>query len=180
MKFWKRVLILIGSIRALTVIILFINPHFSEALTLLCDGIDSMIAYKAGMSWAKYTRYDKALDYWWYIFVLIYCIHTPIFAVMLVLFVIRSVGQIATLVSSKHELLFWFPNVFENYFIIYLLVTLFTPGYVTYFSGWAIAIPLFIAFITKMPQEYMLHRKGWFYDPNKWAKSITSTIKRVK
>lgn len=177
MKPWKTVLVFVASLRVAVVGLLFIQPHIAEVLTLLLDGFDSGVAYKAGYSWRKYTKYDKALDYWWYIFVLLFCFNTPIFNVMLVLFAIRSVGQILTILTAKHELLFWFPNIFEHYFILYLLAVLF-PKYLVYFSGWLIIIPLFIATITKMPQEYILHRKGWFYNSKDWSRSITSLLVR--
>ncbi len=180
MKVWKRILIFLGIARFLTVAILFINPYLAEALSLLFDDIDGSSAYKAGLSWKGYMRYDKTLDYWWYIFILIYSVGKPIFVVMLILFLIRSVGQIATVITTKHELLFWFPNVFEHYFILYLLASLLAPQYLHYFSGAEIVLPLAIAFITKIPQEYLQHQKGWFYDPDKWPRSIKTLHKRKK
>ncbi len=176
MKFWKTILIIVGTVRFLIAGVLFINPFLAELGALLFDWFDSGVAYLAGISWKAYTRYDKLLDYWWYIFILIYSIGKPIFAVVLMLFAIRSVGQILTIVTSKHEYLFWFPNVLEHYFILYLLVTYFAPQYLIYFSGPGVVIPLTIAFITKMPQEYILHRRGWFYSSNKWPKSITDLL----
>ncbi len=171
---------LTGIVRFSVVALLFINPYLAMLISLIFDDIDSGVAYMAGYSWKKYTRYDKLQDFWWYIFILIYSIRTPILGVMLVLFIIRSIGQLLTIVSIRHEFLFWFPNIFENYFLLYLLTNLLAPGYLHYFSGSGIILPLVIAVATKMPQEYLLHRRGWFYDPSKWPRSITSLRLSIK
>lgn len=170
---WRKLLFIVGVSRVLLVFLIFKYPLLALILSYVLDDIDSMITYKSGLSWEFYTRYDKLLDYWWYIFVLFFAWNSIAFNVLLILFVIRTIGQVIVLFTTKHEPLLWFPNIFEHYFILYLLSKLFWPQYLTYFVGFNVIIPLFIATITKMPQEYLLHRKGWFYNSRTWSKSIT-------
>lgn len=174
--FWKKILYVIGALRIASVFLIFKYPLYAIIISLILDDLDAGVAYKAGISWTKYTRYDKLLDYWWYIFVLIFCRSEPIFGVMLVLFVLRSVGQILVILTAKHEYLFWFPNIFEHYFILYILVKVFFPSYLHFFVGVGVFVPLLIATATKIPQEYILHRKGWFYSAKTWAKSVTQVF----
>ena len=180
MKFWKVIITLIGIMRVLLVFLIFSRPYLAVVLSLFFDAFDSWIAYKAGFSWREYTRYDKLLDYWWYIFILIFSRSEPIFGVMVILFVIRSIGQLITVVTGNDHYLFWFPNIFENYFLVYLIIKMFAPEFLTFFTGTGILIPLAISFVFKMPQEYVLHRNrnGWFYSKNAWPRSIKELIRK--
>lgn len=177
-RFWKNTLSIVGISRFLTVFTVFSSPLLAIILAHLLDAFDSIFAYKANYTWKKYTRYDKLLDYWWYIFILIYSFGKPIWQIVLILFLIRSVGQILVLITSKHEYLFWFPNILEHYFVLYVLALAIFPQFLYYFEGSQIIWPLLIATITKMPQEYILHVKGWFYESNSWPKSIITIFNK--
>lgn len=177
-KFWNYFLYFIGISRVLSVFVVFVSPFLSVVVSHILDAFDSIFAYKAKYTWKQYTKYDKYLDYWWYIFILIYSVNKPIWQVILVLFILRSIGQILVFFTTKHEYLFWFPNILEHYFVLYVLALTFSPTYLYYFEGNYIYWPLAIAIITKMPQEYILHVRGWFYESNSWPRSIVTIFKK--
>lgn len=174
MLIWRLFAGAIWLARLVSVVVLFVNPLLAIALSLVLDVVDSFFAYEAGYTWPEYTRLDKLFDLWWYVAILIYARHLTIFPVLSVLFLFRLIGQLIAIVTRSPNILFWFPNVFENYFFIYVLVLVFLPGYLPIFSGIGL-LPLLIALVTKLPQEYWAHKKGVFYSPTSWPKTFGHT-----
>jgi len=176
---WKRLLYLIGFARIFLVFFIFKWPLPVAIAELFLDNIDSGVAYKSGMRWPSYTRYDKSIDLWWYLFILIFSFNKIIFPMILVLFIVRFVGQVLTLITRDERYLFWFPNILENYFILYLVVITFSPNLIYYFSGNFIIFPLLLSFISKMPQEYILHMNSPLYGGGKnWSKAMKQALGR--
>ncbi len=156
MFIWRAILIIVGVLRFVIPFFIFSNPILVTSVSFLLDTIDSEISYRSGMSWRIYLMYDKSLDYWWYIFILIFSIHLPIFPIILILFVIRSIGHFLVLLTGNEKYFVYFPNVLEIYFIFYLISSVFRPLSVL-FVGANQIIPLLITTIVVIPREYAVH-----------------------
>ncbi len=168
MNIWGISLIIIGLLRFFTPAFIFYNPILITALSFFLDTIDSEIAFRAKLSWKAYSLYDKLLDYWWYIWILIFCLNLSIFPIILILFIIRSIGQSAFFLTKKEKYFFYFPNILEIFFIFYL------------FSFGKVDIPflLLISTLIVLPREYIVHiKKIALFMPkayNKWQNARTT------
>ena len=175
-KIWKILYWSITLARIAVVGLLFLNPLIAVVVSMFLDTVDAPAVFKVKHKWSFYTRYDKALDLWWYIFIVIYCRNLFIYPVILALFIFRAIGQVPAIFTTRHKILFWFPNVLENFFVLYLLVVYFWPQYLFYFVGWNVIIPIGIAFLSKIPQEFILHR---FCPDNDWHPVIRKLYLKI-
>lgn len=153
---WKKIIVLIGTTRFLLPFFLFSYPIIVIIFSVLLDTLDGHIAFWAGWRWRNYNTYDKLLDWWWYVWVLLFCLQTPIFGVMGILFLFRSIGQFLALISSNPKYFVWFPNIFEKYFLLFFGSWFITPP-AALFSGWYQVIPLTASIILAIWFEYIAH-----------------------
>lgn len=168
---WRVLLYLTGIARFVTVFLIFYFPLPTTIIQLLLDSADGYISYKAKVAWDFYGIYDKLLDYWWYIFILLYSVRIEFFNLLLVLFIIRSVGQFAFLFSRKYVFLLLFPNVFEVFFWFYLIQINFFPNLTYLFSGFYEIYLFFAILLIVLVREYYLyhlHVKRYNHKPEKW------------
>ena len=109
--------------RFLAPFLIFYNPLFAVFVNIFFDFIDYPLFYFSGFKWEIAHRFDKLMDYWWYLFILIYSLTSGFYfkEIIILLFVIRSVGQIATIVTKNERLLIFFPNLMEWFFLANLL-----------------------------------------------------------
>jgi phosphatidylglycerophosphate synthase len=117
---YKICLYVVAFLRIIVPPFLFFFPIPVTVISGFGDAIDGYLANKSGWLWNKYNRYDKILDWWWYIFIMLYFIGKPEFILVLVLFLHRSIGQAWCLITNHTKYLVWFPNIIENYFYFYL------------------------------------------------------------
>lgn len=122
---------------------------------LVLDNFDVYFASKACWGKRNYFIYDKIMDYWWYIFILLYGLGTPFKYVFIVLFVYRTIGQIACF--YKERVLIYFPGIIEPYFFGFVLLMKFYPGLLVYIPG-QISL-LILATVIALLREYIAHIK---------------------
>jgi phosphatidylglycerophosphate synthase len=155
---WTLLLWIIAFFRFIVPLFIFSHPIGATLASLALDGIDGYIAFRAGWKHPIYNRYDKLADYWWYVCILLYCAHLPIYPMVLILFLYRSVAQLISIVSGNHAIFLWFPNLLEPFFIGYILTYIF-PDLSVWFEGSHQIVPLIISLVTSVPREYIIHIK---------------------
>jgi len=147
---------------------IFISVWLSSLLTFLLDWADGEFFKRAGYPHSKYTLYDKILDYYWYVFILIYIFlyDVPSKRVFLILFLFRSLGQILFFLTKKEIYFFLFPNIFEIGFYFYLITLLF-PELDSFMYFPKIIYPLLVITLVVLIREYIVNiRKmnlSWFF-----------------
>lgn len=85
------------------------------------------------------------------------------------LFVYRIVGMILFEITGFRKLLFFFPNLFENFYIFYVVALRFFPKYAAN-SPKQLVVALFLLFLPKFGQEWMLHFQEM--QPWNWLKQV--------
>lgn len=147
---------------------IFLFPTSATLWTFLTDWADGEFFKRAGFTKSRYQTIDKILDYYWYVFILLFILFNPVpqKTLFYFLFGVRTIGQLIYFINRKEEALFFFPNVFEILFYVYVL-SLVVPRMNEYLylpkllSTLAIIIPVVLV------REYILHiRKSnlsWFF-----------------
>jgi hypothetical protein len=135
-------------------------------IVFFLDLIDGELFKKAGVFRSRYEIIDKCLDYYWYVFILVFVYWglLPAKGVFLFLFIFRFLGQTLFLITEKEEILFWFPNVFEPLFHFYLLAKFFSVGQQLFSYPKVVYLVLALT-IGKLMVEYIIHiRKIQFHN----------------
>lgn len=152
--------IVVVIIRLLVPLTLLRWPLFGAIAAMVADALDVVMLNLFGVqNYAPYNTVDKFLDTY-YLAIEAYISwrwtnqlarKTSIF-----LFIYRLIGVILYEVTQVRLLLFIFPNLFENFFIFYLVMKKVSKK--DYVSSWRnVAIILIFLLIPKLFQEYMLH-----------------------
>ncbi len=136
------------------------NALIAWTLVFLVDSFDGEIFRKAFAHQKNdvYQLFDKILDFYGYCFALIYSIPSSIFSLFLFLFALRAVGMTVFLVKRDKKIFSFFPNIFENLFIVYIL-TLTFPSLTSLVEGNTLYITLLILSLMTLVREYFLHTK---------------------
>ena len=108
-----------------------------------------------------YQRFDKWLDIYYLTFEAIVCFSWPnrlARNAALSLFMLRLIGIGAFEITGEEfrKLIFFFPNLFENFFIYYIICERFAPKFIPTTKTSLVTI-LAILYIPKFAQEYILH-----------------------
>ena len=122
-----------------------------------------------------YQNWDKAMDLYYWIFALVVTLKwKDVFAKKLAwsLFAYRLTGMVLFWITGNRIFLFIFPNIFENFFIFYLLFEFIFKKRVQISSFKIVATLIIILVIPKLIHEYFLHflqKQPWeFYDIGKY------------
>jgi hypothetical protein len=111
-------------LRIIAVLLLWWNLVIGFAINILLDAVDGDILERLKIKRSWYQKWDKILDYWFYCALLVYALQYFSWRVILLLlffFVLRTIGLLL-FTYTKHEwLLFIFPNIFSELFIIYVI-----------------------------------------------------------
>lgn len=137
---------------------IFFNPLATTVISVFLDAIDAEFASHNVLTKTQYQLFDKMLDFWWYIFAMIFSYQRfPDFRMLLAsLFFYRLAGHILFYITKERVALVIFANFFENVFLVILagkLINAFSFLLKPNFIGFTLAI----AFIAKLFQEWFLH-----------------------
>lgn len=143
------------------------------ALAMLLDGTDVIIVefFSSGGMGPRYHVLDKYLDLYYLsleAYVSLKWKNTLARSTSIGLFVYRFAGVILFEVTGLRKILFFFPNMFENWFLFYMLRTRFFPG--LRLDTWRrVGLALALLYVPKFGQEYLLHYQeaqpwDWFKD----------------
>lgn len=153
----------IFGLRLIIPLTIFRYPLWGGLASLIVDAADTNIIKPFGVEIPNYTTTDKYLDIYYLTIELIVSLswfnklarNTSIF-----LYAWRLIGVLAFSITHIQSLLFVFPNLFENFFLFYVL--LIKMGKEVKEKTWLnslkrLAIVLFILWLLKIPQELVLH-----------------------
>jgi hypothetical protein len=135
-------------------------PLIGVLLTLGADLVDYHIFQMMyPIDFTLYSRWDKMLDFYYLIFFWFATWEWKNMTARYLgsaLFAYRSLGVVLFLASGTTGFLFFFPNLFENFFILYLLsLKLLNKDMIKNFKFASIFIT--IASVPKLAQEYVMH-----------------------
>lgn len=152
-------MVILIILRIVAPALLFVSPWVGCIVNLFLDMIDGLVFEKAGFSNARYNRFDKPLDFYWYVWIMIYILanratipHVWLFGAF---FIIRLIGQIGYSITENHMFYFYFPNIFEAFFWAYVLNDV--TGWSDFRKTSSLLIWLAVVLAFKIPIEYFLH-----------------------
>lgn len=151
------------AIRLVLPLLLWRNVLVTSLLIVFADWVDGDVFRRAFSSMKNntYQLIDKSLDLYGYCFALAFTAGSPVFTVFLLLFLWRFVGYLAFLFKRDRKILVFFPNVFELFFLLYVL-TLTFPFLQILLEGNLLWTSLFLLTIVKIVWEYLLHVTHFF------------------
>jgi len=156
--------------------LILLEPLGAIILSFFLDVVDADFAC-AHILKKTYQKVDKIVDYWTYIFQMIFSFLflTEYKYVLLGFFLWRTLGMIIFLSGKPRKIFFIFANYFENLFLFLFFATYFrNANYLLdrpFFE-----IILFLIFVLKIFQEWFIHianlsvRKIVFGSERKWKK----------
>lgn len=156
-------LILILALRLLVPLTIFKWPLPGAIASLIVDALDTNIVKPFGVEIPNYTVTDKYLDVYYLSIELVVSLkwlNSLAKRTSILLFVLRLIGFAGFQVTGEQAWFFIGPNLFENFFLFYLL--LLTFGIETKQKRWLssykrLFVALFILWLLKLPQELILH-----------------------
>lgn len=129
-------------------LLIFAYPLLAELLSLTLDQTDGQLFYQLGYKWKTYNTIDKMLDFWWYIFILLFLRGSHIFLIASMLFLWRMIGQVWGIVGKNETIYIFFPNLLEWVFVQYVL-----------FPHMSILIMILISGVWSLFLEWAIHKK---------------------
>ena len=157
--------LIIVVIRLLVPLTILRWPLVGGILSLLVDALDVVLAtlLHLGGLW-NYHSLDKYLDTYYLALEVVVAqrwLGLPRWTAT-GLFAFRAVGVVLFEVTNTRMFLFFFPALFENFFLFYVALLRFFPRYLL--TPRRLVLWLGILLIPKMAQEYALHYARWLDD----------------
>ncbi len=158
-NFFKIIYYIVVLIRIFSLVFFFIDPLLGWIVCFVLDTADYAFALRFMNSYDEYQNIDKVLD----LFSRVYFVFTayifswPYAWIFVLLFFIRLVGDILYFYTKKEKYFFYFPNIIEYFFLLFIFIL---PS----ISVEKIIFILIISIVVKIVQEYILHIKKWI-DP---------------
>ena len=154
-SFWQLIVVLL---RILVAPSIFRWPLTGALASMLIDALDAVLIEVIGFGGIdNFAALDKGLDMYYLSFELIVSLRWEPLAkwTSVALFAYRAVGVVVFEVTQTRAFLLVFPNLFENFYLAYLLLLRFAPR-------WTLTAPrlgalLVVLLIPKLAQEYLLH-----------------------
>jgi hypothetical protein len=152
------IVVVVVGLKFILPLLYFRYPFGAGWANFLLDSVDGDILVPAGLPDPTYQLVDKAADYWTYICIFVWGWRQPIRRETTVTFVLRTVGQVLFFVTRNELALFFFPNLLEPLFLIYVSIARFKGWDRVYaiYRKYAVAIWAFIL-IYKFQDEYITH-----------------------
>lgn len=152
------IIAVIVAMKFILPVLYFRYPFGAGWANFWLDSIDGDILVPAGLPDPTYQLVDKAADYWTYICIFLWGWRQPIRRETSVTFLIRTIGQVLFFVTRNELALFFFPNLLEPLFLIYVTIARFKGWDKVYgiYRKHAVAIWAFIL-VYKFQDEYITH-----------------------
>lgn len=137
--------------------LIFLYPFQASWANFILDTIDGDLLMHFGLAFGTYQTVDKITDYVTYIVMLLVGRKWKLRKLIIVLFVLRTIGQGLFFTTNNEVVFFFFPNFLEPLFMAYafLLFRYKNQAYEKYkryrFLIWGIIIPY------KMANEWVTH-----------------------
>jgi hypothetical protein len=150
--------LIIVAIRLLVPVTILRWPLLGGVLSLIADALDIVLAtlLDLGGLW-NYHSLDKYLDMYYLTFEVVVAQRWDELprGAATALYGYRLIGVILFEVTNIRVFLFFFPSLFENFFLFYAAVQQFFPAYEL--TPRRLALWLVVLLIPKMVQEYFIH-----------------------
>lgn len=164
-------------LRILSAPLIFITPLPAIILSFFLDVIDIEFASQKVLNLSEYEKYDKALDFWWYINIMIFSwFHLPSYKyLLLILFTFRAIGEIIFFIKNDRRVFFLFPNFFENIFFL-IFFSIYFKQLNFLLNKEFVYIFISIIIVLKLFQEWWVHiaqisiPEDFFGKKRKWRK----------
>lgn len=141
-------------------------PLAGALVSVLADGFDVVLVDALGLLTGElggfgtyYQTMDKWLDMYYLSFEAWVSLRWPnrlVRNTSVFLFVYRFIGLVLFEITGIRVFFFFFPNLFENFFLYYVVVAQFFPRLVPT-NLKQLALALFILYVPKFGQEWLLH-----------------------
>lgn len=146
--------------RLLCYIVLFFDPFVGILLSFLLDFCDAGILYIFNVPRNDYEKeyhhIDKPLDYIMYLLILPLTYNTPIFNLILISLILRTVATFIYAKSNNRKIFVLIPNFVEYIYLVYLLgIKIGYEGLIFDYRAWIVLI------LFKLGQEIVLHIYGF-------------------
>ncbi len=153
-------LIFVILLRLIIPLLIFRRPLLGGVASISIDAFDANIVHLMGGTFPSYQQIDKFLDTYYLFLEFVVSLawdHKIAKQTSVILFLYRVVGVILFEVTNARVFLLLFPNLFEYFFLLYLVFKrrCFDSNKVDSWSK--IALILVLLYILKLPQEYLLH-----------------------
>jgi hypothetical protein len=112
----SRLALLVIALKFILPVFYLRYPFAAGWANFLLDSVDGDILVPGGVPEAAYQQMDKLADYVAYVFMLIWGWRTPI---------LRTVGQALFFATGNELALFFFPNLLEPLFLVYVTLARF-------------------------------------------------------
>jgi len=115
-------IVVVVALKVLLPLLILRFPFAAGWANFVLDSVDGDILMPAGLPESTYQVIDKVTDWLTYVCILIWAWRGPIRKEIAVTFVLRSVGQALFLVTRNELWLFFFPNLIEPLFLVYVTI----------------------------------------------------------
>ncbi|MCA9988259.1 MAG: hypothetical protein KDE59_29825 [Anaerolineales bacterium] len=116
------IIIVVVALKFVLPVLYLYFPFGAGWANFVLDTVDGDILIPLGLADSVYQPIDKAADYVAYIFMLIWAWKRPIWREMTVVFVLRTIGQALFFITGLEIVFFYFPNLVEPLFLIYVSI----------------------------------------------------------
>jgi len=147
------------ALRIILAPLIFLFPVPIVLTLFFLDAIDGELASKKVLTLEQYEKLDKALDFWQYTNEIAFAATNlkTYFPFLIILFIYRMIGEVMFFFKNNRKILVFFPNFFENVFLLIFLATYFKQ--LNFLITNNFYIYLIIVCILKIIQEWWLHWK---------------------
>jgi len=166
-------------LRLLVPLLIFKWRIVGVLLAMFVDALDVVLLDSLGFllkedpySGLDYQFFDKWLDMYYLTFAMIvsFSWKSPLARnTSIVLFVYRLIGLILFEITGIRKLFFFFPNLFENFYLFYTIAQRFAPKLLPR-TLLQLFLVLFLLYIPKFVQEWALHYEQ--LQPWHWIKTV--------
>jgi hypothetical protein len=119
------VIILIVGLKFLLPVLYLWFPFAAGWGNWILDSIDGDLLIPAGLDAGLYQNLDKAADWIGYLFIFLWGWKQPIRREITATFALRTVGQTLFFATQNELMLFYFPNLLEPLFLVYVTIARF-------------------------------------------------------
>jgi len=152
------VIIVIVALKFFLPVLYLFFPFAAGWGNFILDSVDGDLLIPAGLDNGLYQNLDKAADWVAYLFMFIWGWRKPIRREISIVFAMRTVGQVLFFTTQNEMVFFWFPNLLEPLFLVYVTIAR--------FKGWQRAQEIYrqriwliwiCILVYKIQDEYFTH-----------------------
>lgn len=152
--------VLVFTMRLLVPLSIVRFPLAGGVIVIIGDNLDWHILHLfPPVDYISYQQYDKFLDTYYLAIEFLISLtwkEKIVRYTSVVLFLYRVIGVMLFELTNNQYLLFVFPNIFESFYLFYLLYKMYTTAVFSYRNAYIVFSLLLLA-ISKYAFEYLLH-----------------------